>query len=57
MLREIITKHVVTQRLVNTGTEWVLQYYRFTPTEWQARKQLIATKYEDGSLALRVPKV
>jgi len=57
VLREIITKHVVTQRLVNTGTEWVLQYYRFTPTEWQSRKQLIATKYEDGSLALRVPKV
>ena len=60
ILLEIITKHVVTKRLVNRGTAykpiWEREYCAFEPSEREIRTLLIAKTLEEGGLAQRLPK-
>ena len=53
-LREIIAKHVVTQRLVNRGNGWELVYSAFEPSPKELRTLLTADTLKTGSLVARV---
>jgi hypothetical protein len=60
VLREIIPKHVVIQRLVNRGTasepDWGLEYIPLRPPTEKALAALLRSeKLEEGSLLARAP--
>jgi len=64
VFREIISKHVVTARLVNRGTDWACEYSPYTPSEKELRallaraeRPLAVQRMRGTSLLGRVPKV
>src|SRR5262249_2602452 len=55
VLRQIITKHNVTRRLVNRDGNWVCEFIPFVPTDAALKFLLNAERRQDGSLLARAP--
>ena len=55
VLREFITKHIVTMRLTNRDGNWVREFSPLVPRPNAALKYLLGENPKEGSLLARVP--